>query len=129
MKEVITKMNSKVKKEKASKKYQNQMRESFKDKGYSQTEIDNIMDTLGEANLLAGDGFIKQGWVFEGTLGTARRSRLYFDTLNIDGKKVSKDSFEGRKTTAFDLMQDEWDERTIPIFEELQKKYMVRRQK
>ena len=124
-----SKMTNKVKKEKLSKKFQTQMTKELKEKGFTDMEIDNFMKTLGEANMLAGDGFVKESWIFEGTLGTARRSRLYFDTVDKGGKKVPKDSFEGRRTTAFDLMKAEWDERTIPIFEELRKKYMIRRQK
>lgn len=122
-----SKMTNKVKKEKLSNKLQTKLGNVLEKNAYSEKEIERIFDLLSEEDLLAGNGHPKERWVFEGTLTTARHPKLGYDTLNKDGRKISKLEELGRKTPAFEMMRKEWDKITIPIHEELQKKYMVRK--
>ena len=120
-------MTNKVKKEKLSNKLQTKLGNVLEKNAYSEKEIQRIFGLLSEEDLLAGDGIRTEGWIFEDTLTTARHPKLGYDTLNKDGRKISKMEELGRKTPAYEMMRKEWDKLTIPIYKNLQKKYMVRK--
>ena len=77
-------------------------------------------EALNKNDLLAGGkGSRTTAHTFEGSDGTCYRPKLMF-------KGSKKKNANNVKTKAFEMMNEEWDALTTPIFERLVDKYMVK---